>query len=1519
MQLKSAFILLAVLAVAGCLNKDLPRLSGDYNGQPDVVVADVDVASVDSTLDLGSVDLLGKDMADLLSDVAPEAMSDVVPDSNDTQLVDLPDAADAGELVPDAAEIDDVPPEFDTPATEVWDLADVSDQEWDTSQDGWDLAEEMQDQGCIPVCDGLDCGDDGCGGLCGECTGLQEICLQGVCACIPDCEGKECGQDGCGSTCGQCGALPMKCQNGACICQPQCDGKDCGDDQCGGSCGDCVGDQMSCDAGVCTCTPACDGLECGPDGCGGVCGECQGTQDVCFMGGCLCIEVCTGKECGDDGCGGSCGQCPGENAECLANVCVCTPTCGGNKCGPDGCGGNCGVCPNEQDICFQGQCLCVQDCAGKECGDNGCGGLCGACSNGESCQDHTCVCQPVCTGRQCGPDGCGGTCVPGCDDKLVCTIDQCNQGQCSNPVQDFFCLIGGACVPSGTVNPDNACEKCKPAVSKTGWSQVADGTACEGGQVCFAGSCCDPLPACLGKDCGDNGCGGVCGLCGGPFDACVGGVCTCQPQCVDKECGPDLCGGECGVCAGGAVCQDAACTCVPEFETECCGDDVCWLDSCGVSGGTAAVCPFGCEAGECANCTPECAGKECGPDACGGSCGKCTGQQEVCLAGLCTCQPKCAGLACGPDGCGGVCGECAGAQDACVAGACICQPDCQDKVCGPDGCAGNCGQCLGSQDSCVDGACVCQPACENKLCGPDGCDGACGSCDDGLWCTEDSCLDGACSENIGATGCLIDSVCYEDGEADPTNSCLVCSESDSQEEWTSLPDGFVCQPGHVCYQSACCDAVGNCTGKECGSDGCGSNCGVCSGAQDACLSGLCVCIPDCAGKVCGDDGCGGSCGACSGAQDLCVDGSCICQPECTGHQCGSDGCGGSCGSCVGPQDICVNHQCVCQPACVGLQCGPDGCGDACGACLGAQDLCVDGQCVCQPACDGKECGADGCGGECGTCGWGYKCDSSVCVVDPCKGISYEGCCDGQALYWCQNNQLYNQKCNDNPLCGWNVANQYYGCGTAGLEDPGGEHPIVCPECQPDCDGKQCGPDGCGGTCGACIGVLAECVDGTCVCQPDCTGKVCGDDGCGGSCGTCQSGFDCVAGACVELGTCDDGNAVDWDGCTNGEISEFQVNTHWSDAQLYPVVTNWPDNRFAIAWQSAGQDGDDKGIYARLYAADGSASTAEFQVNSQTDDKQEMPAVDVMSNNRLVACWQSKSQDGNDYGVYCRKFHETGLPASSEFKANSYTDGAQMEPDVAGLKGGYLAVVWEGKGSSDSAGIWLRVWDDEGDSDGQVRVNSTTSGTQADPAVSGFSNGTFMVVWRCDGQDAGGKAVCAQRFSKSGYKSGAEFVVNQNGSGDQQFPHIATLSDDTFVVVWNDKSGSFDSDGVTGRVLASTGAPLTGDFPLNTTTVETQSHPRVAAFADTDFSAVWQSDKQDTDKFGIAMSQYSSAGSPTLAEQVCNVFVTDEQQFADVAAFGDGSSVVVWHSDGQDGSSYGIFALRYDADGSPIYH
>ncbi len=93
-------------------------------------------------------------------------------------------------------------------------------------------------------------------------------------------------------------------------------------------------------------------------------------------------------------------------------------------------------------------------------------------------------------------------------------------------------------------------------------------------------------------------------------------------------------------------------------------------------------------------------------------------------------------------------------------------------------------------------------------------------------------------------------------------------------------------------------------------------------------------------------------------------------------------------------------------------------------------------------------------------------------------------------------------------------------------------------CKASCEGKTCGDDGCGDTCGSCKPTETCSPTGTCTCQPQCTGKTCGDDGCGGSCGTCKPTETCSASthACEPL--------LPETGCADGDREGFLSLTEY---------------------------------------------------------------------------------------------------------------------------------------------------------------------------------------------------------------------------------------------------------------------------------------------------------------------------------------------------------------------------------------
>ena len=205
------------------------------------------------------------------------------------------------------------------------------------------------------------------------------------------------------------------------------------------------------------------------------------------------------------------------------------------------------------------------------------------------------------------------------------------------------------------------------------------------------------------------------------------------------------------------------------------------------------------------DCTPDCDGKNCGSDGCGGTCGdnegQCADAQDACVEGVCTCQGSCDGKVCGDDGCGNSCGTCDG-NDECQGGQCVCIPDCANSsnACGDDGCGGSCGTCaIGPCGS--NGTCACNTQCATKECGDTWTSGS------GIFQ-----LTGKCNGQCGR--------CSNNGN---DNLGSVCSSPFGIPG--NVPSGACQCPINATFETVCQNSDG--TGQKCGMV-CGVECGGCS-------------------------------------------------------------------------------------------------------------------------------------------------------------------------------------------------------------------------------------------------------------------------------------------------------------------------------------------------------------------------------------------------------------------------------------------------------------------------------------------------------------------------------------------------------------------------------------------------------------------------------------------------------------------------------------------------------------------
>ena len=115
-----------------------------------------------------------------------------------------------------------------------------------------------------------------------------------------------------------------------------------------------------------------------------------------------------------------------------------------------------------------------------------------------------------------------------------------------------------------------------------------------------------------------------------------------------------------------------------------------------------------------------------------------------------------------------------------------------------------------------------------------------------------------------------------------------------------------------------------------------------------------------------------------------------------------------------------------------------------------------------------------------------------------------------------------------------------------------------------------------------------------------------------------------------------------------------------------------------------------------------------------------------------------------------------------------------------------------------------------------------------------------------------------------------------------------------------------------------------EFRVNTETDDDQSVPSVTVLADGSFVVVWMSEYQDGSGDGIYAQHFNADGSPRSEEFRVNTETYDDQGDLTVAALADGGYVVAWESESQDGDPDqgnndddfgGVYAQRYNADAS----
>ena len=308
----------------------------------------------------------------------------------------------------------------------------------------------------------------------------------------------------------------------------------------------------------------------------------------------------------------------------------------------------------------------------------------------------------------------------------------------------------------------------------------------------------------------------------------------------------------------------------------------------------------------------------------------------------------------------------------------------------------------------------------------------------------------------------------------------------------------------------------------------------------------------------------------------------------------------------------------------------------------------------------------------------------------------------------------------------------------------------------------------------------------------------------------------------------------------------------------------------------------------------------FRVNSSSDDVQTAPALGVDGAGNFVVVWRSPYL-ATGAG---QRLSNIGVRVGAEFPVALVRD-----PVLAVAPAGNSLLAWMDEADGLNTAISALRLDANGMAQGSAFVvNTYTTGFQINPAVTADPSGNFTVVWETLGGVEDFHGVYGQRYDSAGAPLGGQFVVNTYITGDQGAPTVGSDGAGNFVVAWR---SNFDV--LFARRFDSAGVPQGPEFQVNGPSTAFVADPDIAVGAAGNFVVAWTSQSHSVHAEGVSAKAFDATGTAQTGE-----IVVDSSYFAgrvQVAIDSGSDFLVVWPKF-IDPFSSTISARRYESDGTP---
>ena len=352
--------------------------------------------------------------------------------------------------------------------------------------------------------------------------------------------------------------------------------------------------------------------------------------------------------------------------------------------------------------------------------------------------------------------------------------------------------------------------------------------------------------------------------------------------------------------------------------------------------------------------------------------------------------------------------------------------------------------------------------------------------------------------------------------------------------------------------------------------------------------------------------------------------------------------------------------------------------------------------------------------------------------------------------------------------------------------------------------------------------------------------------------------------------------------------EFDVNSTYTRSQVNSDTTQLSDGRFIVVWRELDVGSSaNQFIRAQIFEANGTPSGPELTLASSGIN----PSVTALTNGGFVLTWETFT------AVRAQVFNPDGTVAGTALNVSPTSVQATLS-DVAALSSGGFAVAWQDSRTTGTdtsgSGVHVRAIASNGTPFADVQVNQTTSGNQADAAITALPTGGLFVTWT----DRATATIYGRFLGSDGAPAGSQFAINSSqGSAVAVESSVTVLANGNIAVAWFGWSDELSSTAHQIQVIDPSGqrvgTPITvphGLFGMSAV------GPEIAALSDGGFALAWTANTSplsDGSGRAIFVQAFGPDGQAASDQMLANSHTNGDQFDPNIVALPNGRFVVSW--------------------------